>query len=409
MVDRSSCKKYVTAFALLALGASNAAAQASIEVVASSRRDGISVINSRQQIGIAEDGTIAFGANTPAGLGRLVIAAPGSAAVDQAISANNGSDVAINDDSIVFVSGAQVVALRRDIPSTSTNVVQDCLDPATPCGGTRHLSMASDGSFAMVAYDGGNGGFYKGRIRNGFLVQGLDPAPVFSGFITGLGVDARRGGPMLVMGDHVGQNAEVFGAFQTWPSRWAGYFFINTAVSTRPHGGNEAPFAATYADLTPFALMPAQTDFNGATVAGAALVRGGTYAYGTLQALGTPVLPLQSVAGGSMDANDLGLAAVVATLPSGWAGLFTFQALVAGAQPVPLIPLNAATLRRKCGDFATNMHVLGTNNAGQMAVLARVVDGNGIVDNQVWRVTPTPTLSTTTSYCWTPRPIFWWP
>lgn len=409
MVERSSCKKYVTALALLVLGASNAAAQASIEVVASSRRDGISVSNFRQQIGIAEDGTIAFGANTPAGFGRLLVASPGVAASDIGIAANNGSDVAINDDSIVFVSGSQVLALRRDIPSTATNVVQDCLDPATPCGGTRHLSMASDGSFAMVAYDVGNGGFYKGRIRNGFVIEGISPLPVFSGFITGLGVDARRGGPMLIMGDHAGQNAEVYGAFQTWPSRWAGYFFLNTAVSTRPQGGNEAPFSATYGDLTPFALMPAQTNANGATVAGPALVRGGAYTYGTLQALGTPVLPLQSVAGGSMDANDLGLAAVVATLPNGWAGLFTFQALVAGAQPVPLVPLNVATLRRRCGDFATSMHVLGTNNAGQMAVLARVVDGNGIVDNQVWRVTPTPTLATTTSYCWTPRFIIWWP
>jgi hypothetical protein len=409
MVDRSSCAQYVAALALLVLGASSAAAQASIEVVASSRRDGISVMNRRQQIGLAEDGTIAFGASTPAGFDRLMVAGPGSAAVDLGINARNGGDVAINDDSIVFMYSRQVLGLRRNPASTATNVLQDCLDPATPCGpGDVHLSMASDGYFGMTSWDS-SGGFYKGRVRNGSLsLAELTPVPVFSGFITAFGIDVRRGGPMLIQGDHSAPNAEVFGAFLSTPFR-NGWAIINTVVSTRPRGGNEMPVAAAFADLTPIALMPAQTDGLGTTLAGPALVRGASQPYGTWQVMGTPVLPLQSVAGGSMDANDLGLAAVVATLPNGWAGLFTFQALVAGAQPVPLISLNSATLRRRCGDFATSMHVLGTNNAGQMAVLARVVDGNGVVDNQVWRVTPTPTLPTTTSYCWTPRVFIGWP
>jgi hypothetical protein len=409
MVDRSTFKKSLTVWLVLsALGASSAAAQASIEVVASSRRDGISVSNFRQQIGIAEDGTIAFGANTAAGFDRLMIAGPSGIATDSGLSARNGGDVAINDDSIVFYYGSQVLAVRRDVPSTTANVVQDCLDAATPCGGERHVSLSSDGYFAMTAYDSG-GGFYKGRIRNGFVISGIEPVPVFPAFISALGVDARQGGPMMVLGDHSAQSAEVYGAFQTWPSRWAGYFFMNTAVSTRPRGGNEGPFAAAYGDLQPLALMPAQTDGMGTTLAGPALVRGAAQPYGTLQVTGTPLLPLQSAAGGSMDANDFGLAALVATLPSGWAGLFTFNTVAAGAQPVQLVALHVAGLRRKCGDFPISMHVLGTNNAGQIAVLARVQDSTGIIDNQVWRVTPTPTQPTSTSYCWSPLRWIWWP
>lgn len=408
MVARSSCRKLSVALVLFAcaLDAASAAAQASIEVVASSRRDGISVSNLGQQIGIAEDGTIAFGASTPAGLHRLVVAESGRAASDLGITARNGGDVAINDDSIVFFSDGQVLALRRDVPSTTPTLVHDCADPATPCGGQRHLSMASDGYFAMTAYDSG-GGFYKGRVRRGFLVEGLDAVPVFSGFISALGIDVRVGGPLLILGDHTGQSAEVYGVFLSTPSRM-GWTLINTAVSTRPRGGNEGPLAAAYGNYQTFMLMPAQTDGAGTTIAGPALVRGGSYAYGTLQALGTPVVPLQSVAGGSMDTNDLGLAAVVATLPSGWAGLFTFETAATGAQPLPLVALNGASLRRNCGDVPTSLRVLGTNNAGQVAVLARVRDTFGVVDNQLWRVTPTPTLPTTTTYCWSPwRPL--WP
>src|SRR5262245_43991399 len=96
---------------LAALVPHSARAQASIEVVSSLVRDGIDVPNNRQQIGIADDGTIAFAANTPFGTERLLIAFGGSLD-DLGLSARTGSDIAINDDSIVYISGAQVLALR---------------------------------------------------------------------------------------------------------------------------------------------------------------------------------------------------------------------------------------------------------------------------------------------------------
>jgi hypothetical protein len=135
-------------------------------------------------------------------------------------------------------------------------------------------------------------------------------------------------------------------------------------------------------------------------------VRGASQAYGTLQVTGTPLIQLQSVAGGSMDTNELGLAAIVATLPSGWSGLFTYDSATAGAQPVPLVRLNAQGLRRKCADETIGLHVLGTNASGQIALQARVLTSTGAIDTQIWRATPTPGIATTTNYC--ASPIRWW-
>src|SRR5690348_14732885 len=107
----SSFQRSVLGFAygVLALGlwAGGARAQVSIEVVASARRDAIETASTRQQVGIADDGSIAFAANTAWGTDRLLLAGPTGNAFDAGASARNGSDVAINDDSIVFISGGQ--------------------------------------------------------------------------------------------------------------------------------------------------------------------------------------------------------------------------------------------------------------------------------------------------------------
>lgn len=405
MVKRSRFKPllaHCSMLALVALGGSSAFAQVGIEVVASAQRDGISVQNRRQKIGIADDGTIAFGATTPSGTDRMVIAPPGSTAIENGLSANNGLDVAINDTTVLYVSGSQVLAFRYDTLSAGPIVVQDCLDPATPCGGTRHVGMASDGYFAITAFDS-YGGVYRGRIQSGRLTVPLASVPVLSGLISALGIDVRVGGPMLILGDHGAANAEVYGAFLSTPSR-IGYF-INTAVSTRPRGGNEGPWGASWGNYQTFALMPAQTDGANTIIAFPALVKGATQPYGTLQVTGTPVVPLLSVAGGSMDTNELGLAAVVATLQNGWAGLFTFDTATTGAVATQLVALNA-DIARRCYDRPTVLHVLGTNDAGQIAVLAQVLNSKGNVDTQIWRVTPTPGALSSTSYCMSPWRFF---
>jgi hypothetical protein len=395
--------KKLSVFAFFVLCASGASAQVSIDVVASSQRDGITVMNRRQRIGIANDGTIAFGATTQWGMDRLLVAPPHGPATEVWVGAQNGGDVAINDDTIVIIYGSKVSSMKRDAPTASPNLVHDCQDPMTPCGGVRHISMSSDGYFAMTTFDS-YGGIYKGRVQGGFLVSGLDPVPVLPNLITALGIDVRVGGPMLILADHAASNAEVYGAFLSVPSRYG--FSIYTAVSTRPLGGNEAPLGATYGNYQTFALMPAQTDGAGNTLSGPAFVRGASQAYGTLQVTGTPLIQLQSVAGGSMDTNELGLAAIVATLPSGWSGLFTYDTATAGAQPVPLVRLNAQGLRRKCADETIGLHVLGTNASGQIALQARVLTSTGAIDTQIWRVTPTPGIATTTNYC--ASPIRWW-
>lgn len=391
--------KKLCVLALFTLFGPAALAQVSIEVVASSQRDGISVLENRQRVGIANDGTIAFGANTTSGSNRLLIAPPHGAAAEAGLEARNGSDVAINDDSIVISYFGRVSAIRRDAPTASERLIFDCGTSSPPCRGVLHLSMSSDGYFAMTAYDSG-GVFFKGRVQRGSLVTELEPVPVFTSLITALGIDVRVGGPMLILGDHVASNAEVYGAFLSVP--WRSGFLIYTAVSTRPRGFNEAPLGATWGNFQTFALMPAQTDGAGNELIGPAFVRGAMQSYGTLQVAGTTLVPLQSVAGGSMDTNDRGLAAIVATLPSGWSGLFTYDTAIAGAVTVPLVQLNAAGLRRKCADQPIRMHVLGTNEAGQIAVLASISTSTGAVDTQVWRVTPTPGTQTTTNYCASP-------
>jgi hypothetical protein len=91
---------------LVSIDAAAAHAQAGIEVLASVQRDGIEVRNGRAQVGIADDGTIAFPANTPAGINRLFLAVPGRGAQDVRVAADSLSDVAINDDSILFMNGS---------------------------------------------------------------------------------------------------------------------------------------------------------------------------------------------------------------------------------------------------------------------------------------------------------------
>jgi len=367
-------------------------AQVSIEVVASRGRDGINVASQRQRIGIADDGTIALGANTLSGTDRLLVAGPASNAFDAGVSARNGFDVAINNDSIVFVSGGQVLAMGRATTGV-TDVAHDCADPLTPCGGTRHVSISSDGYFVVTSFDS-FGGIYRGRIKNGWLVSGLDPVPPVQSTITALGIDVRIGGPMLILADYSASNAEIYGAFIEIPSKYG--YFLYTAVSTRPRGGSEAPLSAMYGGYDTFALMPAQTDGLGTTLAPPALVRGALQSGRVASIRGTPLLTLQSAAGGSMDVNELGSAAVVATLASGWSGLFKFNTASAGATPLPLVTLGQRFGR--CLDTVAAMHVLGTNDAGQIAVLAQVQGPLG-TDTQVWRVTPTPTLPSTTTYC----------
>lgn len=395
------------AYGVLALCsfAAGAHAQASVEVVASVRRDGTDPLSLNQRVGIADDGTIAFAANTPSGTNRLMVAGPASNAFDAGVSARNGSDVAINDDSIVFISGGQVLALRRGVAGATPSVVQDCADPLTPCGGTRHVSLSSDGYFAMTSYDS-FGGIYRGRVQNGWLMTVLEPVPPVQSIITALGIDVRVGGPMLIQADYSALNAEIYGAFIEVPSRYG--YFLYTSVSTRPRGGSEAPLSAVYGGYDTFALMPAQTDGLGTTLAAPALVRGATQSGRVSDVRGTPLLTLQSAAGGSMDVNELGLAAVVATLSNGWAGLFAFNTASATAAPVPLVTFNQRFGR--CFDTVVEMRVLGMNDAGQIAVFARVqgISGN---DTQIWRVTPTPTQASTTTYCTSIRrfPVIIWP
>jgi len=369
-----------------------AQAQASIEVVASARRDGIDTPSLRQQIGIAEDGTIAFAATTPSGTHQLLIAEPGANAREVGIAAQSGTDIAINDESIVFFAGSQLQAVRRDL-AAPPSVVQDCAVPSTPCGGLRQVGMASDGFFAMTAFDS-SGGIYRGRIQKGRLSTVLESVPVPSGVITALGIDVRVGGPMLLLADHQGLGGEVYGAFAITPSRFG--YLLGTMVSTRPRGGSEAPLGAVFGGYDTFALMPEQTD-GSLVLATPALARGDRHAYGMTHVPGIPVLPLQTAAGGSLDANELGLAAAVGTLTNGWSGLFTFDTATLGATAQALVALNRMIGR--CTDTASSLHVLGTNGAGQMAVLARVLSAYGTLDTQVWRVTPTPGVRTTTTYC----------
>jgi hypothetical protein len=393
---------------VLALGlfAAGAQAQVSIEVVASLSRDGINAGSTRQQVGIADDGTIAFGANTLLGTDRLLVAGPGSNAIDAGVSARNGSDVAINDDSIVFIYGSQVLALSRTYAGATPNVVHDCLDPATPCGGTRHVAISSDGYFAITAFDS-FGGIYRGRIQNGWLKTELFPVPPVQSTITALGIDVRIGGPMLIQADYAASNAEIYGAFIEVPSRYG--YFLYTSVSTRPRGGSEAPVNAVYGGYDTFALMPAQTDGLGTTLAAPALVRGANQSGRVSDVRGTPLLTLQSVAGGSMDVNEVGAAAVVATLTNGWGGLFTFNTASTSATPLPLVSYWQRFGR--CFDNVMDMRVLGMNDAGQIAVWAQVQGPLGGADTQIWRVTPTPTLPSTTTYCTSIRrgPIIIWP
>jgi len=402
---RSGVSGLVYGVAALGLFTAGAQAQVRIEVVASSRRDGVDTGSTRQQVGIADDGTIAFAANTLSGTDRLLVAGPSSNAFDAGVSARNGSDVAINDDSIVFIYGPQVLALSRTVAGAAPNVIQDCSDSTTPCGGTRHVSISSDGYFAMTTYDS-YGGIYRARIQNGWLMTDLEPVPPVQSTITALGIDVRVGGPMLIQADYSALNAEIYGAFIEVPSRYG--YFLYTAVSTRPRGGSEAPVNAVYGGYDTFALMPAQTDGMGTTLVGPALVRGAKQSGRIDQVRGTTLLALQSVAGGSMDVNEVGLAAVVATLPNGWAGLFSFNAASASATPAPLVAYGQRF--GKCLDYVVDMRVLGANDAGQIAVWAQVQGLNGI-DTQVWRVTPAPAQASTTTYCTSIRrfPIIIWP
>ncbi len=387
-------------FGVLALGlvTASARAQVNIEVVASLRRDGIDTESRRQRVGIADDGTIAFAADTPSGMNHLLLAGPIGNAVDLGLAASNGSDVAINDDSIVFISYGQVLALARGVAGATPNVVLDCTHASTPCGGVTHVSLSSGGYFAMTAFDS-HGGIYRGRIQNGWLTTALKSVPPVQSTITALGIDVRDGGRMLIEADYAVPSAEVYGAFVIVPSsliKLPNIYATYTAVSTRPRGGNEAPWSAVYGGYNTFALMPAQTDGMGTTLAGPALVRGASQSGRVAQVMGTPLLALQSVAGGTMDVNEVGLAATVATLPSGWAGLFAFDTASATAAPVPLVTFDQRF--GSCLDRVIEMRVLGTNDAGQIAVWARV---NGILgaDTQVWRVTPTPGQASTISSC----------
>ncbi len=393
-MGRSWVSRLIGSVALLCASATAAQAQVHIDVVASSVRDGINVPYLSQQMGIAEDGAIAFGAHTPLGQNRLLLAEPGRAVLDLNLSARAGSDVGINDDSVVFVSGAEVLAFPRSRRGTPV-VLHDCTVSSTPCGGTRHVGLSSDGHVVVTAFDS-IGGIYRGRVAKGRIARALTAAPVPAGFISALGVDVGAGGPFLLLGDHSAQSAEVYGAFSATKSLY------RTEVSTRPQGGSEAPLSAVYGGRDVFALLPAQTNGSGATLAAPALVSGLAQSYGSLQVQGTPLLTLGCVGGaqcpsvGSMDVNDFGVAAVVAQLTSGWTGLFAFDTTNTSSPPVLLTQLNAQL--GKCVDRPVQLHVLGTNNSGQVAVLARVQWRKG-TDTQVWRLTPTGTKPRTTSHC----------
>lgn len=383
----SLCARVVRGSALLALalGSSKTSAQASIDVIASQQRDGIDVGAGRGGAGIADDGAIAFIANTST-LQRELFLAELASARDLGVAAY--PEARINADSIVFIGGGGVSALPRTNPSGSAQTLFACT-PGVPCPSV--LSLADDGRVAFSALDGGPG-IYIGQVGSGAASGALALVPKPPSFISTLKLDIDSSGELLVNGDYQAVR-EVYGVFRRSPLTSS----YETIFSTRdgPNAGNGNPWAAALGHFgAPFVLAPEQLSVTGSREQDPGIFTGSGAPYGTSSVFGTSVLPLLSVDDGSMDINESGRAMVVAQLTSGWSGLFSLDTAVAPAAPVPMVALNAQL--QNCQDTPLRMVVVGINAAGQSVVKAQVQTPSG-VDNQLWRVTPSPSLAF--SYC----------
>jgi hypothetical protein len=379
------CVRLGLAGLFVAIGINSAFAQATIEVIASQQRDGVDVGMSRTGAGIAADGAIVFIASTSS-VQRELFLAEQSSMRDLGVSAY--PDAQINADSIVFIGASGVSALSRTNASTSVQSLFAC-SPGTPCPSV--LSLADNGRVAFSALDGGPG-IYLGQVSNGALNGTAALVPKPPGFISTLKLDIDSPGDLLVNGDYQGMR-EVYGAFRR--DRTTGNY--TTIFSTRdgPNAGNGNPWAVKLGRLgAPFVLAPEQLSLTGTRDLNPGIFTSSGVPYGSLAAFGTNVLPLSSVNDGSMDVNEAGRAMVVAQLTSGWSGLFSLDTTIQSPSPVALLELHAQL--QSCQDTPVRMIVVGINAAGQSVVKAQVQTPSG-VDNQLWRVTPSPSFSF--SYC----------